>query len=135
MKRIITVLCMLILIGMTSCKKELKTDDTQQMKEVIAIHDELMPKMNVIGNLITQLNSSPDSLKHQTAVNDLKDAHESMMNWMQGFGDRFTYEEILEGKTLNKEKQELLDKEEQLVKALETKMLKSIENAKALLKE
>lgn len=128
-----TVFCVLFLIFVSACKKDNKTDNRLQMKEVIAVHDALMPKMGVIGNLITKLNDSKDSLKNQPVVNELKASHKSMMNWMQSFGERFTYEEILEGKALTDKKQQWLNEEEEKVKTLENNILESIESAKVLI--
>jgi len=135
MKRIQLFLCILLLIFVSACKEENKENHALQMKEVMEVHDALMPKMGVIGSLITKLNNSPDSLKNQSVVNELKASHESMMNWMQGFGERFTSEEILKGKALTKKKQEWLDEEQKKVKALEYKMLESIKIAKELLED
>ena len=63
------------------------------MKEVMAIHDELMPKMGTIGELVSQLDevmtNDASSDNYATAREDLKASHKAMMDWMKGFGDRF----------------------------------------------
>jgi len=129
------VVCLIL----TSCKEE-KSADSSQMKQVMAIHDEVMPKMGTIGKMVGELseleNDSTVNVKsYQEARKDLQDAHKSMMDWMKGFGDRFDPDEILNGKELTKEKQKWLDQEEEKVNALKDQINQSIENAEKLLKK
>lgn len=109
------------------------------MKEVLAIHDEVMPKMGTIGSLISDLDekiAEDDTvIKYTTARQDLKDAHKSMMDWMKNFGDRFDGDEIMKGKALTEEKQQWLDQEETKVKALREQINSSIKKAEDLLKD
>src|SRR5690606_11025346 len=136
----LTLAVVLILITGTSCKNENKesTKEKSQMQEVLAIHDEVMPKMGTIGNLISQIDEALKTTDSTEALlsasQDLKDSHKAMMDWMKGFGERFDSDEILKGKILTEEKQKHLDEEEASVKALRDKMNSSIENAKELLK-
>lgn len=108
------------------------------MKEVMAIHDELMPKMGTIGELVSQLDevmtNDASSDNYAAAREDLKASHKAMMDWMKGFGDRFDGDEILKGKTLSEEKQKWLDEEETNVKALRDQINSSIKKAEELLK-
>ena len=122
------VLCLSLL--MTSCKKEHKST---QMQNVVAIHDELMPKMSTIGSLINQLNNSSDSLQNKEAVKALKSSHNAMMMWMHDFGKDFNTDEVMRGKTLSEEKKKLLDIQEEKVSALKVQIDSSIENAKVVL--
>jgi hypothetical protein len=109
------------------------------MKGVMAIHDEVMPKMGTIGKLVSQLDekitNDASSENYVAAREDLKAAHKAMMDWMKGFGDRFDGDEILNGKALTEEKQKWLDEEEDKVKALRDQINSSIKKAEALLKE
>jgi hypothetical protein len=109
------------------------------MKGVMAIHDEVMPKMGTIGKLVSQLDekitNDASSEDYVAAREDLKAAHKAMMDWMKGFGDRFDGDEILNGKALTEEKQKWLDEEEDKVKALRDQINSSIKKAEALLKE
>ena len=118
-------------------KKQEEAKEPTQMERVVAIHDEVMPKMGMIGKLMTQLEPKIDStetgMKHQKAKEALQDAHDTMMQWMQGFGDRFDSDEVLYGKELTPEKQRWLDEEEVKVKVMRDKVIGSIENAEALL--
>jgi hypothetical protein len=107
------------------------------MKKVMAIHDEVMPKMSAMGSMVGELSSKEDStemgLQYKAARRGLQDAHKAMMDWMQGFGNRFDSDEILDGKPLSEQKQIWLDEEEEKVKALREQIYSSIEKAEKLL--
>lgn len=125
-----------------SCKQEKKSTEDQaptQMETVMAIHDEVMPKMGKIGRLVGELKSKVDTtaqgMAYEKAMKDLQDANKGMMEWMQGFGNRFDSDEIMKGKELSPEKQQWLDEEEAKMKAVKEKINSSIEKAEALLKE
>ncbi|MFS4454648.1 hypothetical protein [Maribacter sp. 2304DJ31-5] len=128
---------LLVLISFGSCKEEKKADVPTQMEQVMAIHDEVMPKMGTLGKLAGKLKPMADSLGPESpqakALNNLQEANKVMMDWMQGFGNRFDSEEILEGKTLSEEKQKWLDEEEEKVKEVKNKINSSIAKAKSLL--
>lgn len=131
------ILFLFVLIGVTySCKEN--NNEGSQMKEVMAIHDELMPKMGTIGKLVSQLDEEITNdisfQNHMTAREELKAAHKAMMDWMKGFGERFDGDEILKAKTLTEEKQQWLDEEEAKVKALRDQINSSITKAEELLK-
>jgi hypothetical protein len=122
------------------CKDEKRSEHgTSQMEEVMAIHDEVMPRMNTIGKLVGQLKPMADSTeagqKYEAAMKDLQAAHKAMMEWMQGFGNRFDSGEILDGKPLSEEKQQWLDEEEEKVKVLREQINNSIARAEAVLEE
>ena len=134
-KHIILFLSALITLTY-SCKEEDK--ENSQMKQVMAIHDEVMPKMGTIGKLVSQLDekitNDPASDSLADAREDLKAAHKAMRDWMKGFGERFDGDEILKGKALTPEKQKWLDEEEAKVKALRDQINTSISRAQELLK-
>ena len=139
MKKFILVLASVVFTISTACKEEKKiSSESSQMKEVMAIHDEVMPKMGKIGSLVAQLRKKIDSdeggANEKKAMEDLQDANKSMMDWMQGFGNRFDSEEILNGKTLSEEKKQWLNEEEEKVKIVKKKINTSIANAEALLR-
>ena len=118
-----------------SCAEKKQTDT--RMQEVIAVHDSVMPKMGQIGQLISQLkplaDSSASDSRYTDAIADLQQANTAMMDWMQGFGDRFDYAEIQEGKTLSAQKSEWLDEELVSVKEMARAMNESISQAESLL--
>ena len=111
MKRVFSLLIYTVLFLSFSCKEEKKAPEgSSQMEEVMAIHDEVMPKMSTIGKLVGELKPKVDSTemgqKYEVAMKDLQDANTAMMDWMKDFGDRFNHEEILNGKELSEELQE-----------------------------
>jgi len=118
-------------------KKETPDQEPTRMEAVLAIHDEVMPRMPEIGRLVARLKPMADStdagLPYLKAMTDLQDAHQAMMDWMKGFGDRFDHAEVMEGKELTAQKQEWLVEEEAKVKAMRDQVLESIEAATALL--
>ena len=124
-----------------SCKQEKKEveldSSTTKMEEVMAIHDQVMPKMGTIGKLVAELKPKVDStetgLEYGKAMKDLQDGHKAMMDWMQGFGNRFDSDEILHKKELSPQKQEWLLEEEEKVKVLRDQISSSIENAERML--
>lgn len=111
-------------LALLSCQNE--------MEAVVAVHDELMPKMTTISRLQEQLSESlPDSIRseqQQAVIDELEAANNAMMNWMQDFGTAFDFEEINKGKPLTAAKQDSLKKYVLSVAALKTQMLKAIEN-------
>lgn len=140
MKKYILILAAIVFTFSMACKEE-KKDATasNQMKEVIAIHDEAMDVMPKIGRLVAQLRKKIDSdqggVEEKKAMEDLQDANKSMMDWMQGFGNRFDSDEIINGKALTEEKKQMLNEEEEKVKIVREKINTSIANAESLLGE
>ena len=137
MKRLstyLTISLLFTLLLVAACKdskKEESTNDTTetvetgqtQMKKVMDIHDEVMPKMRLLGQMTQKLQSEADSTTTRgqealSIIGDLKDAYDSMNSWMVGFGDRFTPDEILDGAELSAEKQQWLNEEEEKVKVV-----------------
>lgn len=120
------------------CKENKTQSKPNKMAEVVAVHDEVMPRMSEIGKLVAKLKPMADStetgLPYLKAMQDLQDAHAAMMDWMKGFGDRFDYEEIMEGKPLNEQKQAWLEEEEIKVIAMRDQVSASIAAAEELLK-
>lgn len=119
-----------------SCGQDKDTDP--RMQHVIAVHDSVMPKMSRIGQLISQLKPLTDTTaqgqSYQKALEDLEAANKSMMEWMQGFGDRFDHAEIMNGKELSPEKSGWLDEEVVKVEEMAEKVNGSIRRAETLLK-
>ncbi|MFM1878651.1 MAG: hypothetical protein RLZZ241_1517 [Bacteroidota bacterium] len=141
MKKIIRTLIIASLIlgiSISSCKSGSDKQEPSKMEAVMAVHDEVMPKMSEIGKLVSQLKPLADStengLPYLKAMTDLQAAHASMMDWMKGFGDRFNYEEIMEGKPLSDQKQAWILEEEVKVNAMRDQINTSIAAATSLLK-
>ncbi|MCX2718274.1 hypothetical protein [Lentiprolixibacter aurantiacus] len=135
----ISLLILSSLILSISCKEEKTGKNPSRMEEVVAIHDMVMPEMKTIGQLVSELQPLVDSTatgqEYARALDDLKAAHKSMMDWMSGFGERFNSEEIFEGKALSEQKQQWLLEEEVKVRAMQEQVNSSIEQARALLKK
>lgn len=118
-----------------SCKGK---EESTQMNHVMAVHDEVMPKMGQLGKLVAELkamenDSTEIGKQYKTARIELQEANEAMMDWMQNFGNRFTPDEILNGAELSEQKKQWLNEEEVKTKALRNQINASIENAKNLL--
>lgn len=138
MKKVFSILICAVLFMGFSCKQGKKAaEGPTQMEKVMAIHDEVMPKMGTIGKLVGELKAKVDTTemgqKYEVAMKDLQEANTAMMDWMKDFGDRFDSDEILNGKELSAEKQQWLDEEEEKVKVVKEKINGSIERAEALL--
>lgn len=138
--KIKNLLFALLVIGLVySCKEDKKSETVSQMKQVMNMHDEVMPKMGAMAKLAGKLSSKEDStatgMQYKAARKDLQAARDSMMRWMQDFGNKFDTDEIMNGKALNDQKQLWLDKEEERMKALKDQINSSIENAENLLEE
>ena len=138
MKKAIIV-CIALAIGTALSCREQKKEEVQptQMQHVMAIHDEVMPKMGAVGKLVAQLKSKVDTtangMAYKQAMENLQQANTSMMDWMVGFGNRFDSDEIMNGKALSDEKQKWLDEEETKIKEVRDQINNSIEKAEALL--
>ena len=140
------VLCSIVLISFYACKTEEKKDTPSLMKEVMSVHDAVMPKMGTIGKLVKVLNQQKDSLLEVAAteeivlkmdalskgVDSLQNAHKKMMTWMKDFGSNFTAEEILKGKALSPEKQLILEQEAIKVSEMEASIIGSIQYAEQI---
>lgn len=134
-KYIIISLFISLAIG---CKENNKDGvETSQMKRVIALHDEVMPKMSSMASLAGELSSKEDSteigLKYRQARIDLQAANKGMMDWMQSFSSRFDGDEIMNGKELSPTKKQWLNEEEEKMEKIKEMMQTSIKNAKDLL--
>jgi len=138
MRSIIILACLAVtVLSCNKTAKETATSEPDMMKEVMAVHDELMPKMGEMGMLITKLENKAATAeapeKYTEAKEGLQEGYDAMMTWMQDFGTRFSMEDIHKGKELSPEKKELLKEEMKSVKALKDKMLGSIKTAKEVL--
>ena len=121
----------------TAAEETVVSQEGVSMKAVIAVHDEVMPRMNDISKLVAELKPLADSAEagdpHRKAMEDLQAAHKSMMDWMQGFGENFSYEETMKGKELSREKQAILEEEAIKVEAMRRQVEASIAQAQELL--
>lgn len=134
MKKIIPfIFIVLFLVSFSSFAQE-----STPMQQVITAHDEVMAKMPNLVKLINALHPKADKTKtgqkYQLAIDGLKSSNSSMMKWMQGFGERFTADEMLKGKALSDEKKQWLVAENKKIEALRKEINASINKAEKLLK-
>lgn len=133
-------LALTLVFAITSCKEKETQEEPQgpsQMEQVVAIHDELMPKMSDIASMITKLEANIDSTNVDSikvkAIAELKMANGGMMNWMKDFGSAFESDEIMNGAPLNDEKKKTLDAFEKSANELRVQMESAIKNAESAL--
>lgn len=114
----------------------------QKMDQTIAIHDEVMPEMTKINQLIGKLEAKMDSNnieKYKPAIKDLKTGHDKMMTWMREFGDEFSKTEINQGIQLKdmdslKSRLKALDISYKQAEDMRNHIQEAISNAELLLK-
>lgn len=103
------------------------------MADVVTAHDEAMAKMphlvKLIGKLQPKVDSTNTGQTYQQAIDALKSSNKSMMLWMQGFGERFTADEMMKGKIV------WLAEEEKKIEKLRKEIVSSIEKAEKLLEK
>ncbi len=136
----LSVMGLILLFFVIGCKgNSEKEEGPTQMEKVMAVHDEVMPKMGTLAKYTAELKAKVDTTemgqKYEAAMKDLQNANKAMMDWMMGFGDRFDSDEILNGKELTAQKKEWLNEEEEKVEALREQINSSIKRAEELLKE
>lgn len=111
--------------------------EPSKMERLMDSHDEVMAKMpnlvKLVGQLQPKVDDSAKGQEYQEAIAALKASNKSMMTWMQGFGERFTADEMMKGKALTAEKKRWLDEEVIKIKALTKEINTSIKNAEQLL--
>ena len=128
-----TVLVIALFLAACSEKQE-----STAMKEVMVIHDQTMPRMGELGQLVGKLkaienDSTEMGIAYMDARKDLQNANEEMMNWMKNFGDQFTPDEIINGAALSKDKVKLLTEEKRKAQQMQQHIENSITNAQNLL--
>lgn len=145
MKKIIIAIG-IVLLGFTACKQEnkLATDYNETMKEALAAHDAVMPKMGTLGMLREDIKkkAASDTItanqeRYQEAIGKLEEAHHLMMNWMKDFSNEFPNalsKEVLSD-DVYKEKLPLLKEQAEKAEEMKNAINSSIKNAQELLKK
>jgi hypothetical protein len=119
----------LFLLIFSACKETQKSAEPEQnqlYKEVMAIHDQVMPEITSIHNLKKDLKAiekpeTKDIILHQ--IKELNDADEAMMTWMAAF-------KVPDDKT-QEEAYLLLEKEK--IKQVSDLMYASMDRAKKMI--
>ena len=131
-----TIVLLSTILLFASCGPDQKAIEKVKYDEVMAVHDEVMPKMGVIRKLKSELRAKVDSLiladslssgadDFLNSVNELELANESMMVWMRAFAEP-------EGGTAHNEVLKFYDSELKKVMVVRDKMLTAIENAEKI---
>jgi len=96
-----------IMFALNSCNQK-PSKEAQEfnslIKEVLAVHDEVMPKMGEMGKLSSELKAKADTTEagkiYRKALDSLGNAHDAMMKWMENFSTKFPYaKDRLKGKS------------------------------------
>lgn len=145
MKTLKAIVLSLVLVFSVSCDKKPSKEAqafNSAFKEVMAVHDEVMPKMNEMGKLSSELKTKIDTTAvgktYQKALDSLGNAHSVMMAWMEDFSNKFPYaEDRLKGKSTEQilKDIEALKSEKKKVDAVRDAVNGSIDNAKTVLAE
>ncbi|WKV10525.1 hypothetical protein [Marivirga harenae] len=132
MNAILRISALLMISFLMSC--ESKEKEVEKLKsETIAIHDEVMPKMDDIMKLKKSLRSKKDSVSEskqetiQTLIIALEESDKAMMNWMRNYDPRME-------NMSDAEKMEYLKKQKSSISEVSEKMKKSIAEAQEYLK-
>ena len=127
------------IVSLYACQNQ-SAEASARWDEVMAIHDEVMPKMGKIRSVsksLKEMITAADSLtlatedyqKIMPQLSKLQAADDAMMDWMHGF---LQLERLQADKT-HEEVMKYLDEEEVKIKAVKTAMETSIKNGNALL--
>lgn len=149
-------LILLISFSLWSCEQKAKNSEDNIAKEaeeipaderierelhdqVMAVHDEVMPQMDVVMNIKGQLVEALDSLAEispaptakieeiEASINALEKADEGMMNWMRKWSPPADT-------TSHESKVNFYDQQKTLINDVRKEMSDAIENSKVLLK-
>lgn len=133
------------LFGAISCDSTSQEKNTYDAlyKEVIAAHDQVMPKMGELSALSQSLKQQIDSTQQSTVIyekgiEDLENSYDFMMEWMHDFSAEFVkdqtpFEEL--SPEQRKIKTEALQEEVIRVNKLRDQINGSIERAKELIEQ
>ena len=127
--------------GETQKPSKEKARYDESIDEILEVHDEVMPKMGELSSLIEQTEAKIDTTdlggKYKAVNQELKEAHDFMMNWMKDFGEKFP--NALKDTTYSSEeynkREPLLKEEKEEVREMKDRVNESIKNAKDLLKD
>ncbi|MFN4763878.1 hypothetical protein ACKGJN_12185 [Gillisia sp. Q332] len=133
------------IFGTISCDNtsEEKNKYDALYNEVIAAHDEVMPKMGELSGLSQQLKQRVESTQtssviFEKGIEDLENSYDFMMEWMRDFSEEFVkdqtpFEELSPEE--RKVKIKALEEEVTNVNKLKDQINGSIESAKELIEQ
>lgn len=138
MKRLIPFLIISLFLVLNSCGPKGPTENQKLRAEVIAVHDEVMPKMGQLKSLerkaldkVKELESedpldSAKIIEYKALAYDLNQAHESMFDWMRQY-------EPTEGEETEEEIKEYLDNQMVLVTEVNVEIKETLDKASRML--
>ncbi|MFO7720090.1 MAG: hypothetical protein R6W85_06600 [Gillisia sp.] len=131
------------LFGVISCDKtsEEKNKYDALYTQVIAVHDEVMPKMGELSGLSQKLkqridSSQTSSVIYEKGIEDLENSYDFMMEWMRDFSEEFVKDQTPFEELSNEERKAkiaALQEEVTSVNKLRDEINGSIERAKELI--
>lgn len=149
-KNIFYAFIMLLLLGACSSEepsrfsdKELKEQDAA-WAEMMVVHDRVMPEMNAIyhsgkalekvakENMVAADDTHPRAME---AIKALQEADDAMMDWMAAIGANKLSVLRAKEEMAHADIMSFLKEEQQKIAVVETQMLNSLKQAKALLTE
>lgn len=101
-------LILILMLSFIACEqdksevKQLQKEFDTTMEETIKIHDEVMPRMVEINELLTELDirsKKKDTVGFKENTEQLESAHKEMMSWMKSFSASFDRHEVNSGIT------------------------------------
>jgi hypothetical protein len=114
---------------MISCDSKEKEKEIEKLKsETIAVHDEVMPKMDEIMKLKKSLRTELDSVSNDESINikglimSLENSDKAMMNWMRNYDPQMM-------DMSDEEKIEYLKKQKSAIQEVSAEMKSSISQA------
>jgi anaerobic selenocysteine-containing dehydrogenase len=136
MRKLVYFLVLVVVVA--ACSNEEKEKKEALLAEVMAAHDEVMPKMGELRQVAKALKTKADSLETvadqdfsaqvsslREAAKKIEDANEGMMEWMRQFQMPDNESPIAEVLVYLQEQKEKVEK-------VKDDMLKSLEEGKAL---
>ncbi|MBT8231640.1 MAG: hypothetical protein HKO66_12455 [Saprospiraceae bacterium] len=122
------LLFFIMLLGIL-CKPDLSNPKVEALyTEVIAIHDEVMPKMSTIHKLKKKLKKIENGVVTKVLIDNLDKADEGMMQWMEDFA----VFKKMDDKS-DEEKIKFLEEEKEKITKVSVNMKSSISIAEAYL--
>lgn len=102
-------------------------------------HDVIMPKMDQLMQLSSQLTAIKDSTNHDVIMSkktELQKASDDMMTWMRDYSEKFPYKfELPNDKDAAVEKLALMQEEFEKIDELKVRTLRVIEEAQQMLQQ
>lgn len=134
MTRFFNLLLAFFLLACGGSTQSEQSDQTTLKEEVMAVHDEVMPKMGELRSMEKKLRAKGDSLlasdsllaqKHIAAADAIKHANDGMMTWMRSFDPNYegTEEEI----------KSYMESQKDSIEKVRDNMLQSLDSGKRLL--